>query len=129
MLEKEKISAYLECVELFFTPNGVKEDKQVPALLTDIGGETYALLCNLLAPAKPSTNTFTQLKEALQWHFDLKPLIIAQRFYFHRQCQHTDELITGYVAELQRLVTNCEFGKNLEQALQERLVCGLKHKP
>ena len=47
--EKETISAYLERVELFFNTNGIEEDKQVPALFTAIGGETYALLHNLLA--------------------------------------------------------------------------------
>ena len=38
--EKEKICAYLEHVELLFTANGIEEDKQVPALLMAIGGET-----------------------------------------------------------------------------------------
>ena len=45
--EKETICAYLERVELFFQANGKEEAKQVPALLTAIGGETYALLRNL----------------------------------------------------------------------------------
>ena len=31
-------------MELLFQANGVEEMKQVPALLTAIGGETYALL-------------------------------------------------------------------------------------
>ena len=44
--EKETISAYLECVELFFTANNIEKGKQSPVLLTAIGGETYALLCN-----------------------------------------------------------------------------------
>ena len=64
--QKEKISAYLEHVELFFEANGIKEDKQVPVFLTAIGGETYALLRSLLAPDKPSSKTFAQLKEVLQ---------------------------------------------------------------
>ena len=63
LLEKVTISTYLEHVELFFTVNGKGEDKQVPALLTAIGGENYALL--LLAPEKPSTKSFAELKAAL----------------------------------------------------------------
>ena len=31
-----------------------------------------------------------------------------------------------YVAELRRMATHCEFGSNLEEALRDRLVCGLK---
>ena len=109
--------------------NGIEESKQVPALLTAIGGQTYALLRNLLAPAKPNTKTFAQLKEALKQHYDPKPLVIAERFYFHRRCQQAGESIAEYIAELRRLATNCEFGENLEQALRDRLVCGLKHEP
>ena len=63
--QKEKIAAYLERVELFFEANGIKDEKQVPVFLTAIGGETYALLRSLLAPAKPSSKTFTELKEVL----------------------------------------------------------------
>ena len=127
--EKEKISSYLERVELFFDANGIEESKQVPALLTAIGGQTYVLLRNLLAPSKPNTKTFAQLKEALKQHFDPKPLVIAERFYFHRRCQQAGESIAEYIAELRRLATNCEFGEYLEQALRDRLVCGLKHEP
>ena len=127
--EKEKITAYLERVELFFEANGIEDNKQVPVLLTAIGGETYALLRSLLAPDKPSLKTFAQLKETLKRHFDPKPLVIAERFYFHRRCQAAGEAIADYVAELRRLATNCEFGDYLEQALRDRLVCGLRHEP
>ena len=127
--EKETIAADLERLELFFAANRVAENKQVPALLTAIGGETYALLRNLLAPEKPSTKTFTELKAALQCHFDPKPLIIAERFYCHRRCQQSGESIAEYIAELRRLATNCEFREYLEQTLRDRLVCGLNHEP
>ena len=34
-----------------------------------------------------------------------------------------------YIAELQRLATNCEFVEYLEQALRDQLVCELKQEP
>jgi len=49
-LDNEKISSYLERVELFMTANGVAEEKQVTVLLSIIGAKTYSLLCNLLSP-------------------------------------------------------------------------------
>lgn len=55
--EKERISAYLERVKLFFVANDVEEAKQVATLLLVMGGKTYALLSNLLAPDKPSSKT------------------------------------------------------------------------
>ena len=117
--EKETISAYLEFVELFFTANGIEEGKQLPVLLTSIGRETYALLCNLLAPDKPSAKTFAQHKVALQCHFYPKPLVIVERFCFHRRCQQVGESIAEYITELRRLATNCEFGEYLERALRD----------
>ena len=98
--QKEKIAAYLERVELFFKANGIKDEKQVPVFLTAMGGETYALLRSLLAPVKPTSKTFTELKEVLQQHFDPKPLVIAEYFYFHSRSQTTGESIAEYVAKL-----------------------------
>jgi len=38
--EKERISAYLERVQMFFEANDIAAEKQVAVLLTAIGGET-----------------------------------------------------------------------------------------
>ena len=125
--ESEKIEAYLERVQLFFDANGIKDDKKVAVLLTVIGSTTYALLSSLLAPAKPGDKPFEVLSETLLRHFDPKPLVIAERFHFHRRNQASSESISEYVAELRRLATHCEFGDYLEQALRDRLVCGIRH--
>ena len=125
VLQKEKISTYLECVELYFAANEVEDEKHVPVLLTAIGGETYALLCSLLAPVKPSSKTFTELKEVLQRHFNPKRLVIAERFYFHSRSQASGKSITEYVSEIRRLATNCEIGEYLEQTLRNTLVYSL----
>ena len=42
--EKERISSYLERVQMFFEENDIAAEKQVAVLLTAIGVETYALL-------------------------------------------------------------------------------------
>ena len=125
--ENEKIAAYLERVQLFFEVNGIDEDKQVPVLLTVIGSTNYALLSNLVSPGKPKDKTFAQLAEVLCSHFDPKPLVIVERFHFHRRDQAPGESISNYVAELRRLATHCDFEEYLEQALRDRLVCGIHH--
>ena len=48
-----------------------------------IGGKTYALLRNLVAPDLPQDKTLPDMIAALQNHFEPKPLVIAQRFHFH----------------------------------------------
>jgi len=54
-------------------------------------------------------------------------LVIAERFHFHRRNQAPEESVNDYVAELRRLATNCAFGAYLEEALRDRLVCGLRN--
>lgn len=53
--------------------------------------------------------------------------MIAERFHFHRRNQASSESIAEYIAELRRLSTHCEFGAYLDQALRDRLVCGLRN--
>ena len=125
--DSEKIEAYLERVQLFFAANGIEDDKKVLVLLTVIGSPTYALLSSLLAPEKPGDKSFTVLKDTLLRHFDPKPLVITERFHFHRRNEVSSESISEYVAELRQLATHCEFGNYLEQALRDRLVCGIHH--
>ena len=110
---------------MFFAANGVKTEKQVPVLLSVIGAKTYALLSNLLFPEKPSEKTFRELQEVLLTHYELKPLVIAERFHFHRHNQAAGECISVYIVELRRLTTHCEFDAYLNEALRDRLVCGI----
>ena len=86
---------------------------------------TYSLLQDLLAAEKPDSKSLKELTETLLSHFDPKPLVIAERFYFHLHSQKPTESIAQYLAELQLLATHCEFGDYLDDALRDRLVCGL----
>ena len=124
--ENETISAYLERVSLFFDVNNVAEDKQVPWLLNIIGAKTYTLLRTLVVPAQPKQKTMAESTTVLKEHYEPKTLIIARRFYFHRRDQAAHETVAEYIAELRKLATPCEFGEYLDQALRDRLVCGLR---
>ena len=81
--DEESIAAYLECVELYFTVSETPEEKRVAVFLSSIGGKNYSLLCDLLAPAKLGEKTVEQLSQALKDHFQLKKVVIAERFKFH----------------------------------------------
>ena len=125
--DSETISAYLERVQLFFDVNGIEEDKKkVPVFLNTVGSRTYALLRDLLAPAKPAEKKFEDLQKVLTEHFEPKPIVIAERFYFHQRTQGPNESVLEYITELRRLATHCEFGDFLQEALRDRLVCGLR---
>ena len=64
--------------------NGIKDEMQVLAFLSFIGPNNYALLCDLLVPKKPHEKSLVALFETLLKHFKLNPVIIAERFRFHR---------------------------------------------
>ena len=122
----ESISAYLERVHLFFSANDIRADKQVAVLLSVIGAKTYTLLRSLVAPALPQDKSFGELQQHLKHHFEPEPLVIAERFRFHRRDQAADESIAEYLAELRRLYTHCQFAAFLDEALRDRVVCGLR---
>ena len=114
-------------MELFFTANSIADDKKVVVFLSVIGGKTYFLLRDLLAPEKPQDKLLSVLFKKLKEHYEPKLLVIAERFYFHIRGQGANKTIAEYIAELWRLATNCEFGEYLNDALRDRLVCGLRN--
>ena len=124
--DNENIVAYLERVEMYIVANSIAEDKKVPTFFSLLGGKVYSLLRSLVSPEKPSEMTLVNLTATLRKHYEPKKVIIAERFNFHRRNQAEGESITDFVAELRRLATDCEFGPGLEEALRDRLVCGLK---
>ena len=65
--------------------------------------------------------------ETLHQHLSSKPLLIAERFRFHRRNQLESETVSAYLAELRKLSLYCEFGTNLDVSLRDRLVCGLRN--
>ena len=69
--------------------------------------------------------TYTEVKQKLTAHFKPKPITIAERFRFYKRQQRQGESMADYIAELRRLATTCEFGAFLDDALRDKLVCGL----
>ena len=102
---KENWETYVERVEQFFLANDIDDDHKVPTLLSLVGGKTYTLLRNLLAPEKPATKSFQQIVTTLQEHLSPKPLEIAERSRFYKRNQHEGESISSYLDELRKHVT------------------------
>ena len=124
--DEDSIQAYMEVVTLYFAANNIEEDKQVPILLSLIWAQTYSLIRDLVAPKTPGNLTFAQIVEVLNSHFQLKRLVIAERFHFRKRVQASDESIAEFDAALRKLAIHCEFGGMLEEILSDRVVCGLR---
>ena len=64
------------------------------------------LLRSLLTPELPQSLKYDELVDLLKQHYEPKPLVIAERFHFHRRNQRDGESIADYMAELRRLSTH-----------------------
>ena len=119
----ERISMYLERVELFFTAN---DEKQVSVFFSIIGGKNYTLLGNLLVPTKPATKSFVQLKAVLMKHFDdnSREISISPQ----KPGRWRESNVAGYEVELCKLATHCAFDDYLSEVIRDRTVCGLCNK-
>ena len=50
---------------------------------------------------------------------------IAERFRFYKREQLETETVASYIAMLKKLTEHCNFGNHLNEALRDKLVCGL----
>uniref|UniRef100_A0A669DC14 Gypsy retrotransposon integrase-like protein 1 n=1 Tax=Oreochromis niloticus TaxID=8128 RepID=A0A669DC14_ORENI len=123
----EQWSSYTERFGYFVAANDIQDDKLVPIFLSVIGPKTFNLLRSLLQPAKPGNKSFTEIVDTLTKHFSPKPLVIAERFRFHKRNQEEGESVTMFVASLRKLAEHCEFKDVLNDTLRDRLVCGLRN--
>ena len=124
---RELITTYLQRVELFVTTNKVPDAPKVLVFLTLISGQTYTLLRDLLSPEKPATKSLKTLVNTLKKYYKPKKIIMAEHFHFHWHQQEPGESVAAFEAKLQTLASQCEFGEWLNDALRDRLVCGLKN--
>ncbi len=125
--ESEQWSAYVERLEQFFEANDIAEGKRVATLLSVMGAATYGLLRNLAQPNKPKEKTFDEIVAILKRQFEPKPILVAERFRFNQCNQKSGQPVAQYVAELKQCAANCEFGANLDAALRDRFVSGIKN--
>ena len=67
----------------------------------------------------PKDKSFADLVEG---HFEQKPIIIAERFHFHKRNQAAGESVAQFIAELRRLARHCDLKTFVNKALRDRLV-------
>ena len=113
------IIAYLEQVELYFWANKIDECLRTPVLLTTVGSSNYEVLRNLIA-----TKSYDEIVSALTSHQSRSSLPNVST---SRCDQQTTESVAVYIDELRQLSLHSRFDVYLDQALRDRLVCGLRN--
>ena len=124
--DQESITTYLERMDIYFEVNGISADKRVASFLSIVGRETYKRLVDLFAPEKPATKSLEAITAKLKEHFEPLKVEIAERYNFYQRNQLPGESVAEFLGELRRLNIDCGFGDFSNQALRDKLVCGLR---
>ena len=122
---QESWMQYVERFEQFLRANEIADEgKKAAICLSTMGPVAYHTLANLLAPSTPAQKNYSTLIQTMKKFHSPKPSVIVQRYQFYSRFRKPDESITTFVAELQCLAKDCNFGQTLEENLRDRLVCG-----
>lgn len=124
----EQWATYIERYEQFVAANDVADEKQVAVLLSVMGSSTCGLLQGLIAPEKPGAKSYDDVVSVSKEHFSPKPIVIAERFRFHKRSKHESEAVVKDDAILKKLSKYCEFVTHLQDPLRDRFVCWLNRK-
>ena len=109
-----------------FAANDITEaSKKKSVLLSVIGLSTYALLRNLVLPAKPGDKTYDELVSVLKEHYNPTPSETVQRSRFNSRFRKPVESVSTFVAELRSLAEFCNYGTSLDNMIRDRIVCGI----
>ncbi|XP_045779574.1 uncharacterized protein K02A2.6-like [Maniola jurtina] len=124
-LSSKQWPAYIRRVKQYILLNEVKDELQVPLLITIVGEATYTLMCDLCSPAHPESKGFDELVKLVSEHLEPKRSEIAERHVFRLRRQRPGESLTEYLHNLKHLATTCNFGTMLEENLRDQFVSGL----
>ncbi|XP_039757383.1 uncharacterized protein K02A2.6-like [Pararge aegeria] len=124
-LTSKQWPAYIRRVKQFIVLNEIRDELQVPMLITVVGEATYALMCDLCAPDHPENKSFDTLTELVTNHLEPQRSEIAERHVFRQRRQRPDESLTEYLQHLKHLAVTCNFGTRLEEDLRDQFVSGL----
>ena len=98
---REDWVSYTERLEQYFIGNNVTVATKKRAVLFSVcGAETYKLIRNLVAPAKPTSKSFEQLVELVHTDLNPKPSVMVERFKFHTCIRREGESVVTFVATL-----------------------------
>ena len=125
---QEDIEEYIERFELYCTSNGLTDaDKKKSTFLTSIGRDAYHVVRGLTRPGAVTDKTLDELQDLLKSHYAPARIQIAERFKFYRRQQNPGESVVEFLSALRQMAGFCNFGDFLDDALRDRLVCGLRN--
>ena len=73
------------------------------------GSSTYQLIRDLLAPTKPTDNSFDELVTLVKEHQQPVPSFIVQQCTFNSRLQQPGESMNTFIAQLRKIAQHCKF--------------------
>ncbi|KAG7295117.1 hypothetical protein JYU34_022067 [Plutella xylostella] len=120
--------SYVRRVKQFIALNKIDPTLHVATLVTLVGSDCYALMCDLCAPDMPEDKTFDKLVTLVKEHLEPERSEIAERHLFRQRKQLQGEGIRTYLQSLKHLAKTCNFtgdAGTLEVNLRDQFVSGL----
>lgn len=123
--ENDCFEEYLLQIEFYFEANRIKSDSDKRAtLLTCVGKKVFSTLRNLVQPKNLKDTSYDEIIEVLKNHFSPQTSVIMQRFRFYNLKQNAEDIST-FVVRIKEQASKCSFGQFLDDAIRDKLVCGL----
>lgn len=124
----ENFEQYLKHVKIYFDMNKVEEPKfKLQLFMNLIGPAASGKIMQACQPKEFDEFTFDQIVEKGKRLFVGERTKMMEQYTFGLRSQHEGESISDFAVELQALAEHCKFGEFLDQALVQRLVCGLRN--
>ena len=98
----------------------------MPLLPALVGAPTYKVLASLCAPKQPGKLKFKDICITLKKHYSPQEIKIAELYCFYNRKQSEGESAAEYQAQLWQMASSCQFETFLDEALCNRLMCGIQ---
>ena len=97
------------------------------SFVTSVDGSSYVQTFGKpVCTEKHGELKFKDICDILKKHFSAQPIKIAEHYCFYNRKQAEGESAADYLAQLRQLASTCQFGVVLDEALCDRLVCGIQ---
>lgn len=123
----ENFALFIERVVVYLQVMKIAEKDKLSYLCLLIGAEKFKILKETVAPKKIEEKTFDECISILLTKFDEKKCVIAERYKFYNRKQQSGETIKDFIAAIKSLSISCLFKSFLDEALRDKLVCGLNN--
>ncbi|GAA47792.1 hypothetical protein CLF_100808 [Clonorchis sinensis] len=103
------------------------DDKELTAyFLHFVGKEAYTLIKSLVYPESPIDISYNELKKKVLQHFKPINFVAAERARFNMLMRSHSQSVRDFVLQLQIQAAKCDYGVQLEDQLNDRLIAGIR---